>query len=63
MERKPSPEKEISQAFVINDKGEEIPITDEMVQRSMRDAKLQSIGTHTGYHKVITDDMLEKSKG
>lgn len=47
-----------AQAYVINEKGEEIPITDEMVAQSMAEVKLNSIGAHTGFNKVITDDML-----
>lgn len=47
--------------YVINEKGEEVEITEEMVKESMDEAKLQSIGAHTGYHKKITDDMLEKN--
>jgi hypothetical protein len=46
------------QAHIVNEKGEEIPITDEMVAESMADVKLQSIGVHTGFTKIITDDML-----
>ena len=52
---KPPP---VSQGHIINEKGEEIPITDEMVADSMADIKLQSIGAHTGFTKAITDDML-----
>jgi len=44
--------------FYINEKGEEVPITEEMVAKSMEKVKLQSIGAHTGYTKAITDDML-----
>ena len=47
-----------SQGFVLNEKGEEIPITDEMVTEAMKDIKLQSIGAHTGFTKAITDYML-----
>lgn len=47
------------QAYVINEKGEEVPITDLMVEESMKEVKLRSIGAHTGFNKVITDDMLE----
>ena len=47
--------------YIINDRGEEIPITEEMVAQSMADIKLQSIGTHTGYNKAISDDMLPNS--
>ncbi|MGH1470759.1 MAG: hypothetical protein ACRBCS_06170 [Cellvibrionaceae bacterium] len=46
--------------FVLNEKGEEVPITEEMVKQSMEEAKLQSIGAHTGHHKIITDDMIKK---
>ena len=48
-----------TQAYVINEKGEEVPITDLMVEESMKEIKLQSIGAHTGFNKIITDDMLE----
>lgn len=54
-----SPEPIKPQAYVINEKGEEVPITDLMVEESMKEVKLQSIGAHTGFNKVITDDMLE----
>lgn len=48
----------VTHGYIINEKGEEVPITEEMVAKSMEEAKLQSIGTHTGYTKAITDDML-----
>lgn len=47
-----------TQGYVLNEKGEEVPITDDMVINSMKEIKLQSIGAHTGFNKVITDDML-----
>lgn len=50
------------QAFIVNENGEEIPITDGMVEESMRKAKLKSIGAHTGYTKVITDEMIASRK-
>jgi len=46
--------------FVINEKGEEVPITEEMVTQSMSEVKLHSIGAHTGCHQVVTDEMLTK---
>ncbi len=46
--------------FVINEKGEEVPITEEMVAQSMSEVKLHSIGAHTGYHQVLTDEMIKK---
>jgi len=46
------------QGYLVNEKGEEIPITEEMMAESMRKIKLKSIGAHTGYTKAITDDML-----
>ncbi len=49
-------------AYLINEQGEEIPITDEMIDEAMKDIKLQSIGAHTGYTKAITDEMLEEMK-
>jgi len=52
----------VFQANIVNEKGEEVPITDSMVSESMEDAKLQSIGTHTGYNKVVTDEMLRKAQ-
>ncbi len=48
----------VSQGHFINEHGEEVPITDEMVTNSMAEIKLQSIGAHTGFTKAITDDML-----
>ncbi|MGI1679952.1 MAG: hypothetical protein K6L75_14515 [Cellvibrionaceae bacterium] len=62
MDNKNSPDSSNPLGFVINEKGEEVPITDEMVSRSMDEVKLHSIGAHTGHHKIITDDMLEKNK-
>ncbi len=54
-----SDDKESSaQGCILNEKGEEIPITDKMVTEAMKDIKLQSIGAHTGFNKAITDDML-----
>lgn len=44
--------------YLINEKGEEIPITEEMMAESMRKIKLKSIGAHTGYTKAVTDDMV-----
>lgn len=44
--------------YVLNEKGEEVPITEEMVEQSMNEVKLQSMGVHTGYNKIITDEML-----
>ena len=46
------------QGYLINEKGEEIPITEEMMAESMRKIKLKSIGAHTGYTKAITPDMV-----
>jgi len=46
------------QGYVINEKGEEVPITEEMMAESMRKIKLKSIGAHTGYTKAITPDMV-----
>lgn len=54
--KKPSP----VQGYVLNEKGEEVPITDDMVTDAMKDIKLQSIGAHTGFNKAITDDMLKE---
>lgn len=48
-----------SQGFILNEKGEEIAITDTMVTEAMRKIKLQSIGAHTGFNKAITEEMLE----
>lgn len=50
--------KESYQAFLVNEKGEEIPITEEMMADSMAKVKLESIGAHTGYSKAITPDMI-----
>lgn len=47
-----------SRACLLNEKGEEVPITDEMVQDSMAEIKLKSIGAHTGFNKIITDEMI-----
>ncbi|GAB1264918.1 hypothetical protein NBRC116493_21810 [Aurantivibrio infirmus] len=52
----------VFQANIVNEKGEEVPITESMVEESMAEAKLQSIGTHTGYNKAITDEMLRKAQ-
>ena len=46
---------------VVNEKGEEVPITDEMVEQSLDEIKLQSMGVHTGINKIITDEMLSDS--
>lgn len=43
---------------IINENGEEVPITDDMVSESMNKIKLHSIGAHTGFTKAISDDML-----
>ena len=48
------------QGYVINDLGEEVPITEEMMAESMRKIKLKSIGAHTGYTKAITPDMVDQ---
>ena len=50
------------QAYIVNEQGEEVLITDEMIDEAMTDIKLQSIGAHTGFTKIITDEMLEESK-
>lgn len=54
--------KETYQAYWVNEKGEEIPITEEMMAESMSKIKLKSIGTHTGYSKAITPDMLKEAE-
>ena len=46
------------QGYVVNEKGEEVPITEEMMADSMRKVKLQSIGAHTGYTKAVTAEMV-----
>lgn len=46
---------------IVNEKGEEVPITDEMVSQSLDEIKLQSMGVHTGINKIITDEMLSES--
>lgn len=51
-------DKAVFQGCIINEKGEEVPITQGMVEQSLEEAKLKSIGAHTGYTKIITDDML-----
>jgi hypothetical protein len=51
-------DKSVFQGYIINEKGEEVPITQGMVDESLKKAKLKSIGAHTGYTKAITDDML-----
>ena len=53
---------ELYQGYVINDQGEEIPITEAMLAESLSKIKLKSIGTHTGYTKAITDDMVEEAE-
>ena len=55
----PDTEKNVDyQGYVINEKGEEVPITEEMMTESLRKIKLQSIGAHTGYTKAITPEMV-----
>lgn len=49
-----------AQGFILNEKGEEVPITDEMVTDAMKKIKLQSIGAHTGFNKAITDEMIRE---
>ncbi len=46
------------QGYVINEKGEEVPITEEMMAESLSKIKLKSIGAHTGYTKAITQEMV-----
>ncbi len=59
----PSSERETTyQAYLLNEKGEEIPITEEMMADSMSKIKLKSIGAHTGYSKAITPDMLQDTE-
>ncbi|MEX1033443.1 MAG: PA1571 family protein [Cellvibrionaceae bacterium] len=53
-------DKPVFRGYVINEKGEEVPITDDMVAKSMAEAKLKSIGAHTGYTKAVTDEMLQE---
>ena len=48
----------VFQGYVVNEEGEEVPITEEMMADSMARIKLKSIGAHTGYTKAITDDMV-----
>lgn len=49
-----------SQFAIINEQGEEIPITEEMIEESFASAKPNSIGKHTiPGMPIITDDMLE----
>lgn len=50
------------QGYILNEKGEEIPITEEMVTDAMKKIKLQSIGAHTGFNKAITDEMIKEFK-
>lgn len=57
-----SPSQVPAQGYILNDQGEEIPITDEMVTDAMKKIKLQSIGAHTGFTKAITDEMIEEFK-
>lgn len=47
------------QGYVINEKGEEILITEEMMADSMRKIKLKSIGAHTGHTKAVTQEMVD----
>ena len=56
------PLNETYQAYLVNEKGEEIPITEEMMADSMAKIKLKSIGTHTGYTPAITPDMLPETE-
>lgn len=52
------PDKTSPMGNIINEHGEEVPITDDMVSESMTKIKLHSIGTHTGFTKAVSDDML-----
>lgn len=58
----PSAPQTPAQGYILNDKGEEVPITDDMVTDAMKKIKLQSIGAHTGFTKAITDEMIEEYK-
>ncbi len=51
-----------SHGAIIDENGNEVPITDEMIDKACMDAKPQSIGKHTGVMPVITDEMLKKLK-
>ena len=48
-------------AYLVNEKGEEVPITEDMMADSMAKIKLKSIGAHTGYQKAITNQMLSEA--
>ena len=48
-----------SQGALIDEKGREVPITEEMIQQAFDKIKPKSIGWKTGMMEVITDDMLE----
>ena len=50
------------QGAIIDENGEEVPITDEMIQHALDDIKPQSIGWKTGMMGAITDEMLEQQK-
>lgn len=59
---KSSTSKPPPQGAIINENGEEVPITDEMIQRALDDIKPKSIGWRTGMMGAITDEMLERRK-
>lgn len=51
------------QFAIINEDGAEIPVTEEMIEKSFSKAKPDSIGKHTvPGMPIITDEMIEKSK-
>ncbi len=52
----------VAQCAVIDENGEEVPITDEMIQHALDEIKPQSIGWKTGMMEAITDDMLEEAE-
>ena len=63
MSKKSTDQPEQSVPFaIVDDDGKEIPITDDMIEAAIVDAKPQSIGKHTLPEvPVISDEMLRKA--
>lgn len=51
--------KQGDQGAIIDEHGQEVPITEDMIQQAFDKIKPKSIGWKTGMMEVITDDMLE----
>ncbi len=46
---------------IIDEKGNEVPITDDMIKDALTTIKPHSIGWKSGMMDIITDDMLENA--